>query len=120
MFGDNSELSARMLDHSTVVGAFCRYFAVSFSPLAEELFTCGFLHDIGKLFLLEAEGEGYAALLSRGMADSHERERELYGFDHANLGAHVLHAWNIPDPVPLVRPGTTTVRCSMVRPKSAR
>jgi HD-like signal output (HDOD) protein len=102
MFGDNSELSARMLDHSTVVGAFCRYFAVSFSLPAEELFTCGFLHDIGKLFLLEAEGESYAALLSRGMADSHQRERELYGFDHANLGAHVLHAWNIPDPVPLI------------------
>jgi len=102
MFGDNTELSARMLDHSTVVGAFCRYFAVSFSLPAEELFTCGFLHDIGKLFLLEAEGDSYAALLSQNARDLHERERALYGFDHANLGAHVLHAWNIPDPVPLV------------------
>lgn len=102
MFGDNTEVSAQILDHSTIVGAFCRYFAVSFSLPAEELFTCGFLHDIGKLFLLEAEGDAYAALLSQSSADSHERERELYGFDHASLGAHVLHAWNIPDPVPLV------------------
>jgi HD-like signal output (HDOD) protein len=102
MFGDNTEVSARILDHSTVVGAFCRYFAVSFSLPAEELFTCGFLHDIGKLFLLEAEGDAYAALLSQSSSDSHERERELYGFDHANLGAHVLDAWNIPDPVPLI------------------
>jgi HD-like signal output (HDOD) protein len=103
MFSDSSEVATRLLDHSTVVGAFCRYFAVSFSLPAEELFTCGFLHDIGKLLMLEAEGSHYAELLeSAPPHHSHEKERERFGFDHASLGAHVLSAWNIPEPVPLV------------------
>jgi HD-like signal output (HDOD) protein len=103
MFSDSSEVATRLLDHSTVVGAFCRYFAVSFSLPAEELFTCGFLHDIGKLLMLEAEGSQYAELLEGAPPhNSHEKERERFGFDHASLGAHVLSAWNIPEPVPLV------------------
>ena len=103
MFSDSSEVATRLLDHSTVVGAFCRYFAVSFSLPAEELFTCGFLHDIGKLLMLEAEGSHYAELIEGAPPHhSHEKERERFGFDHANLGAHVLSAWNIPEPVPLV------------------
>jgi HD-like signal output (HDOD) protein len=103
MFSDSSEVATRLLDHSTVVGAFCRYFAVSFSLPAEELFTCGFLHDIGKLLMLEAEGSHYAELLEGAPPHhSHEKERERFGFDHASLGAHVLSAWNIPEPVPLV------------------
>jgi hypothetical protein len=32
----------------------------------------------------------------------HLAERKLFGFDHAVLGAHVLKAWNIPEPVPRV------------------
>jgi HD-like signal output (HDOD) protein len=103
MFSDSSEAASRLLDHSTMVGAFCRYFAVTFSLPAEELFTCGFLHDIGKLLLLEAEGASYAELLDATAPQHvHEKERERFGFDHASLGAHVLSAWNIPEPVPLV------------------
>jgi putative nucleotidyltransferase with HDIG domain len=103
MFSDSSEVATGVLDHSTVVGAFCRYFAVTFSLPAEELFTCGFLHDIGKLLMLEAEGSSYAELLASAPEhDSHLKERERFGFDHATLGAHVLSAWNIPEPVPLV------------------
>jgi putative nucleotidyltransferase with HDIG domain len=103
MFAGGSQAATELLDHSTVVGAFCRYFAMSLSLPADELFTCGFLHDIGKLLLLEAEGETYAELLASVPEDAaHLKERERFGFDHASLGAHVLNAWNIPHPVPLV------------------
>jgi putative nucleotidyltransferase with HDIG domain len=71
----------------------------------DELFTCGFLHDIGKIMLLDTEREVYPSLLREfgGNADSvHEQERRVFGFDHATLGAHVLTAWNIPEPVPKV------------------
>ncbi|HEX2671898.1 MAG TPA: HDOD domain-containing protein, partial [Polyangiaceae bacterium] len=71
----------------------------------DELFTCGFLHDIGKLMMLDTEGEKYAELVRNygGAPDQlHTHERRIFGFDHALLGAHVLKAWNIPEPVPKV------------------
>ena len=94
-----------LLEHATVVGSLCRYLAVHLGLPHDELFTCGFLHDIGKLMLLDTEGEKYAELVRNygGAPDQlHIHERRVFGFDHALLGAHVLKAWNIPDPVPKV------------------
>ncbi len=105
MFDANSEAAVEILEHAAVVGSFCRYLGVHLGLPRDELFTCGFLHDIGKLMLLDTEGAPYAALLDqyRGQPDvMHVVERERYGFDHAVLAAHVLSAWNIPDPVPKV------------------
>ena len=105
MFAAEGELAGAILEHSTIVGAFCRYLAVHLSLPADDLFTCGFLHDIGKLMLLEAEGDRYAELLHAHPCAGDRLpglERELLGFDHALLAGHVLRAWNIPDPVPRV------------------
>jgi len=105
MYETGSEETTLLLEHATVVGALCRYLAFHFGLPPDELFTCGFLHDIGKLMLLETEGEPYLELLRK---DSHEfdtlfiEERKLLGFDHALLAGHVLAAWNIPHPVPKV------------------
>ncbi len=105
MFDTHSELAVQLLEHAAVVGSLCRYLAVHLGLPRDELFTCGFLHDIGKLMLLDTESEEYADLLRvhGGSPDAiHGAERELLGFDHAVLGAHVLRAWNIPNPVPQV------------------
>lgn len=105
LFDSRSSIAARIIEHSTIVGAFCRYFGAHLALPVDDLFTAGFLHDIGKLMLLETEGEQYVQLLEK-YADQpdtiHVVERSLYGFDHAVLGAHVLTAWNIPDPVPKI------------------
>ncbi len=101
----NSEVAARVLEHSSVVAALCRYLAGHVGLPPEELFTCGFLHDIGKVMLLEGEGEPYRRLIEETLDEpdqAHVRERELLGYDHAVLGGHVLLAWNIPAPVPRV------------------
>src|SRR5690349_4605449 len=94
-----------LLNHAAVVGAFCRYLAVHVDLAPDELFTCGFLHDIGKLMLIDAEGAPYLELVEKA-GDSpdalHLLEQEKYGFDHAVLGAHVLKNWRIPNPVPRV------------------
>jgi putative nucleotidyltransferase with HDIG domain len=105
LFESSNSLAAELLEHAAVVGSLCRYLAVHLGLPHDELFTCGFLHDIGKIMLLDTEREIYPGLLREfgGNADSvHEQERRVFGFDHATLGAHVLTAWNIPEPVPKV------------------
>lgn len=105
LFDANNSRAVELLEHAAVVGSLCRYLAVHVGLPHDEMFTCGFLHDIGKLMLLDAERERYADILSEfgGAPDQiHVEERRVFGFDHAVLGAHVLAAWNIPDPVPKV------------------
>ncbi len=105
LFDASSETAVRLLEHAAVVGALCRYLAVHLGLPRDEMFTSGFLHDIGKLMLLDTEGEAYGALIdAEGEAvDAHHlAERAQYGYDHAVLAGHVLAAWNIPDPIPRV------------------
>jgi HD-like signal output (HDOD) protein len=105
MYESGSERAKELLEHATVVGALCRYLAFHFGLPPDELFTCGFLHDIGKLMLLDTEGVEYLDVLGPETADfdtTFVEERKRYGFDHALLAGHVLAAWNIPHPVPKV------------------
>ncbi len=105
LFETSNDTAVELLEHATVVGSLCRYLAVHLGLPHDELFTCGFLHDIGKLMLLDTEGEKYAELVRNyggGPDQLHAHERRMFGFDHAILGAHVLTAWNIPEPVPKV------------------
>jgi putative nucleotidyltransferase with HDIG domain len=105
LFATSNETAVELLEHATVVGSLCRYLAVHLGLPHDELFTCGFLHDIGKLMLLDTEGEKYAELVRSyggGFDQLHSHERRMFGFDHAVLGAHVLSAWNIPEPIPKV------------------
>jgi putative nucleotidyltransferase with HDIG domain len=105
LFDSKSPFAAQIIEHSTVVGAFCRYLGAHLALPVDDLFTAGFLHDIGKLMLMETEGDQYVELLTSCAShpDSiHLLERKLYGFDHAALAAHVLSAWNIPEPVPKI------------------
>jgi HD-like signal output (HDOD) protein len=105
LFDSKGPLAAQIIEHSTVVGAFCRYLGAHMALPVDDLFTAGFLHDIGKLMLMETEGDQYVELLTRCASQPesiHYLERQLYGFDHASLAAHVLSAWNIPDPVPKI------------------
>ena len=105
LFDAKGSVAARVIEHSTVVGAFCRYFGAHLALPVDDLFTAGFLHDIGKLMLMESEGEAYFEMLqsaSEAPDSVHLLERSQLGFDHAVLAAHVLSAWNIPDPVPKI------------------
>lgn len=105
LFDGNNARAVELLEHAAIVGSLCRYLAVHVGLPHDEMFTCGFLHDIGKLMLLDAERDRYAEMLNDfgGAPDQiHVEERRVFGFDHAVLGAHVLAAWNIPDPVPKV------------------
>lgn len=105
LFPEQAEGSALILEHSTVVAAFARHLASEWGLSPDEMFTNGFLMDIGQLIMLHEEQDNYGALLGRAAVSGeplHLLEREAYGFDHAVLAGHVLRAWQIPSPVPKV------------------
>src|SRR6185295_16494384 len=105
MYESGSAQTTQLLEHATEVGTLCRYLAFHFGLPPDELFTCGFLHDIGKLMLLDTEGDEYLELLRKEDPQFDTlfiEERKKFGFDHAVLAGHVLAAWHIPHPVPKV------------------
>jgi diguanylate cyclase (GGDEF)-like protein len=66
---------------------------------AEEFFLAGLLQDIGMLALERAIPALYrdTAALQQNHAALAEYERGRLGSDHADVGAHALRAWNIPE-----------------------
>lgn len=65
----------------------------------EEIFTAGLLHDVGKMVLgrfveehrVDMEVESY---LERSFE---QVEREIFGMDHAEVGALILSKWGLPE-----------------------
>lgn len=71
----------------------CRYAG------AEEAFLGGLLHDIGKVVLDANLGERYQQVLERVYNEGVtfvEAERDMLGFDHAEVGSLVIKKWNLP------------------------
>jgi putative nucleotidyltransferase with HDIG domain len=105
LFDCESEAAYHVREHSIVVGGLARHLAASCNLPPEELFTCGVLHDLGKMMLLEADEEQYHALIAQDSSHGdllHDLELDAFGFDHAILGGYVLNTWQIPSPVPHV------------------
>ncbi len=66
---------------------------------AEEAYTAGLMHDIGKLILLNAEPEQYAearALANEKSIPQTDAENQIIGCNHAETGAYVLARWGMP------------------------
>jgi putative nucleotidyltransferase with HDIG domain len=67
----------------------------------DAVFTCGLLHDIGKLvlgtFLMQVSGEIQRQL--HGATSFLEAERLALGTDHAEVGVAVAARWQLPPPV---------------------
>ncbi|MFT6713627.1 MAG: HD-like signal output (HDOD) protein [Planctomycetota bacterium] len=61
-------------------------------------FTAGLLRDIGKLAMgLVVDSKELEALLADSNEDITSREREEWGFDHAQIGAALGRAWGLPE-----------------------
>ena len=61
-------------------------------------FTAGLLRDIGKLAMgLVVDPKELESLLVECNEDITSREREEWGFDHAQVGAALGRAWGLPD-----------------------
>lgn len=80
--------------------------AVAASLLAEQVeepsptaFTAGLLHEVGKVIMIEADESNYVhAVQTSGLFKRplYLAEKELFGFDHTEVGACLLQQWNLP------------------------
>ncbi|MDZ4773141.1 MAG: HDOD domain-containing protein [Planctomycetota bacterium] len=93
--------------HAILTGHISSLLATRFrrhdSDLApEEYYTCGLLHDIGQLVMLDNFGIDYIAtiLISRTVEEQLENERERFaGLTHADVGAISASTWALPIPI---------------------
>jgi HD-like signal output (HDOD) protein len=66
---------------------------------SERLFVAGLLHDIGHMVMYQLLPEQSADAASRALATRRalpQIERELFGFDYAEVGCALLKAWHLP------------------------
>ena len=106
MFKDLGGVGRKIRDHSAGTAAVARELAFRLvrSTQSSKLFLAGLLHDIGKLLMIQSGDRQYVELVAKDPSPSswHLKERELLGFDHGQLGAHVLRVWNLPQPIPQI------------------
>lgn len=88
--------------HSVYCAVIARHLAeLSMKARAETLFIAGLLHDIGQLVLYnrlpkQAHEAFLYALGGRGEMDPQAAEREVIGYDHAQIGGGVASLWHLP------------------------
>ncbi|QLA15352.1 HDOD domain-containing protein [Desulfolutivibrio sulfoxidireducens] len=87
-------------EHQLAVGLTAK----ELSPLlgvadADNLFTAGVLHDLGKLLTAQHRPDDWLAIESLCAAENilyHPAEERYWGLDHGLIGAMVLKSWNLP------------------------
>lgn len=103
-----SRLPNRLMDMRAFwrVSVRCGLFAKSLGrhhPQARELqsiFTCGLLHEVGRLVIYAKIPELARAAILLAEAEGIEEtqaERQTYGFDHYQLAAELAHRWRLPE-----------------------
>jgi len=92
-------------EHSVAVAALAQRIANcehATKAIAEESFTAGLLHDVGKVVLLAEMGRNYRQLLENKDVSPNaiaDLERELLGCTHAQVGAYLMSIWGLPPPL---------------------
>ena len=79
----------------------CRRRKSDMSP--QDYYTCGLLHDIGKIVLYDNLGEQYLEVLSAARTGAEGLEAEetrLLGMNHADAGSVAAVLWRLPEPIP--------------------
>ncbi len=96
-----SAVARKIWEHSLAVAIVARELSKDLKMKGtEEAFTCGLLHDIGKLILFTHDYQDFTATLNEN--DENKmlyNERELYGYDHAQIGSLVARRWGLQDEV---------------------
>ena len=86
--------------HSLTVAFAAKALATETKPaLGNDAFTIGLFHDIGKIalnpYILQHQTSFQEALEKEGTTVA-DVERQLFGFDHAQLGSELCIRWNFP------------------------
>ncbi len=67
--------------------------------LRGDVFTCGILHDIGKIVMSHLRRDEYRKMMAlhRGGMPYREAEIQTYGADHTQIGLWVAQRWSLPE-----------------------
>lgn len=86
--------------HSICTGIMTRKLARQCNVLhPERLYVAGLLHDIGSLLLYRKFSEKAAKAVLAANGDEqvlYHLESEIFGFNHAQIGAELMRQWNLP------------------------
>lgn len=90
-----------VFSHGLTTAVAAGLLAVRFDrSLEEDSFMAGLLHDIGRVALFAQLGKAYQShVLDRAIGEKaavHAAEEKVLGFDHRDLGAELMHTWNLP------------------------
>ena len=86
--------------HELLCAALARHLAGRAKGNGEVAYMAGLLHDVGRLVMLMQYPEQSDLLLQRRSEDDDGGlvvERELFGFDHAQVGGALLESWGLPE-----------------------
>ncbi len=92
----------RLWHHSMTVGAMAKRLAETeqlSTREADEAFTAGLLHDVGKLILAASLPDTYQKVLATSKAQHiplWQAEEQAFGTSHAEVGAYLLGLWGLP------------------------
>jgi len=95
----------QIYSHSLSVGTLAQKIAKSLKldkRAVEDSLMAGMLHDVGKLVLLvylESEQKSISELAKAQQIPELEAERAVLGVTHAEIGAHLLSLWGLPDAI---------------------
>jgi HD-like signal output (HDOD) protein len=92
--------------HSILTAQACAYMARRCKNLGglspDEFYSCGLLHDLGQVVMLDGLGERYAAVVQKAHDEevpTFIAERREFGFNHTAVGTLVATRWGLPKPV---------------------
>lgn len=99
-FGDeikNSVIGRDIWFHSLATGFAARELGILLKIHGlDEAFSCGLLHDIGKLLVFRAAADIFTTIVNRSKTeDLLAVERKMLGFTHAELGALAANHWHL-------------------------
>ena len=87
--------------HSQSVASTARFLATHVKGVdPEEAYIAGMVHDIGKIVLNDYVRFGYSIiirLVEEEQLPFTDAEKQVLGFDHAQVGGLVIEQWNLPE-----------------------
>lgn len=99
--GSTADYRKSLWKHSLACGCIARLLAGKVDDVDhDEAFLAGVIHDVGKLFLLDHDAEGYVKLLSESsLHNLPSVEEETYGMAHTTVGQRCAQDWGLPDEI---------------------
>jgi putative nucleotidyltransferase with HDIG domain len=93
--------SDELWKHSLAVAGAAKLIAEKINPpIIHEALTAGLIHDIGKLILdpyVLEQRETFDAFMEDGNQTFLEAEKQILGFDHAEIAAEICTHWKFPE-----------------------